>query len=259
LEAKAASAPFPVEVRGKGLLTFATLEEVDEAFVSVCRFREAQRFALMTFLEEGAASLDLKKQDASNILVSMFRQAWIAFAIAKELLQYQYSHATGFHVGGDLAKIGQRISWGRQGERRSAMLRNIAKGVVWQYGVTAQPAFWPYPHFKLKSRVLFAPQEAQDAGEAFDDKKKQHRLRRSVCKGWRNRQWHARLLAFLELLSGDSSSFTLPLSPSASVTIDAAPLLFTSPVSTVLPKEQSDDDEEIDETTLGKPEPEEEE
>jgi hypothetical protein len=259
LETKAASAPFPVDVRPKGVLTFATVEELDEAFVSVCRFHEATRFPLLEFLEQGAATLDLKPQDASNLLVSMFRQAWIGFAKARGLLEYQYSNAIGFHVGSDQAKVGQKISWGRQGERRSAMLRNIAKGVVWQYGVTAQPAFWPYPHFKLKSRVLFAPPLGEDAGEPFDDKKKQHRHRRSVCKGWRNRQWHARLLAFLELLSGEASSFTLPLSPSASITVEAAPLLFTSPVSTVLPKDQSEDDEEIDVTTLGKPEPEEDE
>ena len=37
------------------------------------------------------------------------------------------------------------------------MLRNVAKGHVWQFGVTAMPGFWPFPHFKLKSRVLFAP------------------------------------------------------------------------------------------------------
>lgn len=256
LEAKTATAPFPVDMRSKGILTFASLEEVDDAFVAVARFAVKQRIPLTDFLQEGAATLGLQQRDASNILVSMFRQAWITFAVNRGLLRYEYSHATGFHVGSDLAKIGQRIAFGRQGERRWAMLRNIAKGVVWQYGVTAMPAFWPFPHFKLKSRVLFAPPEREDAGEVFDDKKKQHRLRRSVCKGWRNRQWHGRLLAFLELLSGDASSFRLPLSPTAYVTIEAAPLLFTSPVSTPLPTDQTADDEESDDTTLGKPEPE---
>lgn len=258
LESKAAAVSFAVEIRPKGLLSFASLEEMDEAFDGVCRFSVAQRFPLMDFLAEGAPSLGLKDRDASNIAVSMFRQAWIAFAMARGLLEYKYSNAVGFHIGNDLAKIGQRIPFGRQGERRSAMLRNVAKGVVWQYGVTVQPSFWPYPHFRLKSRVLFAPPENEIAGEAFDDKKKQHRLRRSVCKGWRNRQWQARLLAFLELLSGDSSSFALPLSPSAKVTIEASPILLTSPVSTDLPKEQDEDDEETDESTLGKPAPEEE-
>jgi hypothetical protein len=45
------------------------------------------------------------------------------------------------------------------------MLRNVAKGHVWQFGVTALPAFWPFPHFKLKSRVLFSPLNGEEAGD----------------------------------------------------------------------------------------------
>jgi hypothetical protein len=64
------------------------------------------------------------------------------------------------------------------------MLRNVAKGHVWQFGVTALPAFWPFPHLKLKSRVLFAPLKDEETDLPLDDPMKQHRLR-SVCKGWR--------------------------------------------------------------------------
>ncbi len=256
LESKAAASPYPVEMRPKGILTFATVEEVNESFADVCRLQEIRRYPLMDFLKEGAPDIGLKKKDANNVLVSMFRQAWINFALARNLLKYEYSNAVGFHIGPDQAKIGQKIKWGRQGERRSAMLRNIARGVVWQYGVTVQAQFWPYPHYRLKSRVLFAPPEGNEAGDPFDDKKKQHKLRRGVCKGWRNRQWQSRLLAFLELISGESATFSLPLSPSARIVVEATPQLFTSPVSTALPKEQTDDDEETDESTLGKPEPE---
>jgi hypothetical protein len=259
LESKAAVAPYPVEMRPKGILTFASLEEVNQTFETVGRLQEVNRYPLVKFLQEGAPELGLQLKDANNVMVSMVRQAWIAFATARNLLEYKYSNAIGFHIGPDQAKVGQRVAWGRQGERRSAMLRNIARGVVWQYGVTVQASFWPYPHLRLKSRVLFAPPKGEDAGEPFDDKKKQHKLRRTVCKGWRNRQWQSRLLAFLEMLSGESSSFALPLSPSAIVVVDAAPQLFTSPVSTALPKDQADDDEETDESTLGKPEPEEDE
>lgn len=211
LEAEASRTPFPVDLRPRGLLTFAGLQELNATFENVCRFTMVKDLGLIDFQQNGDAALELKEQDASNILVSMFRQAWIAFAQGQGFLEYEYSNSLGFHVGSKLSAIGQRIPWGRQGERRSSMLRNIAKGVVWQYGVTALPAFWPFPHLKLKSRVLFAPPQGDDAGEAFDDKKKQHRLRRGVCKGWRNKQWHGRLLAFLELLSGEASSFRLPL------------------------------------------------
>ena len=129
------------------------------------------------------------------------------------------------------------------------------RGHVWQFGVTALPAFWPFPHLKLKSRVLFAQIKDDEADAPIDDARKQHRLRRSVCKGWRNKQWHGRLLAFLELLSGEQSSINLCLGETAVVRVEAA-LLFSSPVSTVLPDKLLDEEEETDTTTLGRPEPE---
>jgi hypothetical protein len=98
----------------------------------------------------------------------------------------------------------------------------------------------------------------EEAGDPIDDVKKQHRLRRTVCKGWRNKQWHGRIMAFIELLSGESSYINLPLGPSEMVKLEAAPILFTSPVSTYLPNKMQDEEEEQDSSTLGRPEPKEE-
>jgi hypothetical protein len=188
----------------------------------------------------------------------MFWEAWNRHCRDRGLLEYQYSKAVGFHVSSSQLKLGQKVPWGKQGDRRSSMLRNVAKGCVWQFGVSSLPSFWPFPHFKLKSRVLFAPPIDEDAGVAFDDVKKQHRLRRSICKGWRNKQWHGRIMAFIELLSGETSYIVLPLGASSTIVLEAAPILFSSPVSTVLPNEMSDEDEEQDSSTLGRPEVEEE-
>ncbi len=63
-------------------------------------------------------------------------------------------------------------------------------------------------------------------------------------------------MAFIELLAGESAFIDLKLGPTASLLLDAAPLLFTSPVSTPLPNVLSDEDEEVDDSTLGRPEPE---
>lgn len=124
------------------------------------------------------------------------------------------------------APAGRRIPWGRQGEgRRSSMLRNIAKGHIWQFGVTALPAFWPFWHFKLKSRVLFALDNGTAGGLAIDDARKMHRLRRTVCKGWRNKQWHGRMLAFLEMISGESAYIRLRMSMNSDILLQAEPTL----------------------------------
>jgi hypothetical protein len=258
MTAACGAAPFPAVPRDRGFFAFGTTEEVNELFAATGRFREAYAFDLMEFLADGAPDLDLKGKDASNIVNGMYREAWERFCGARGLVEYRYSALSGFHVGAATTKLGQRIPWGTQGDRRSSMLRNEAKGHVWQFGVTGLPAFWPYHHFKLKARVIFAPKSTDDAASPYDDKKKQHRLRRSVCKGWRNKQWHGRLMALLELLAGEASFITLELSPSERLLLDPSPVLFTSPVSTALPNVLGDEDEEEDDSTLGRPEPEEE-
>ena len=70
------------------------------------------------------------------------------------------------------------------------MLRNIAGGKVWSFGVSAFPNLWPFPHLKLKARVLFSELSEGAAGAAIADTDRQFRLRRRICKGWRNKQWN---------------------------------------------------------------------
>jgi hypothetical protein len=248
---------YPASLHLHGFFSFGTSSEVNEAFASIGKFDLKYEIDLMEFVKNGSEPCNIRGQDASNIVQSMFRQAWNRFCRERGLLEHQYSKAVGFHASKDLVKIEQKVPWGKQGDRRSSMLRNIAKGHVWQFGISGIPAFWPYPHFKLKSRVLFAPTNAQEASDPYNEPKKQHRLRRSVCKGWRNKQWHGRLMAFLELLSGESSFIDLRLSETAFIRLDPTPILFSSSVSTVLPNEMTDEQEEEDISTLGRPDPDE--
>ncbi|MGY5790231.1 TIR domain-containing protein len=245
---------FPAALMGQGFVTFAQPDEIEDAFALAGKFTVKEEIELAGFIESGHQKLKVEKQVAANLIHTMFKKAWIAHCRKLGFIEYQYSNAAGFHVSPDQAQIGQRIPWGQQGERRSSMLRNVAKGHVWQFGVTAIPAFWPFFHFKLKSRVLFAKDNKTPAGVAIDDAKKQHRLRRTICKGWRNKQWYGRMLAILEILSGESAFIRLQLSPSASLVLEASPLLFTSPVSTALPDVLDADAEETDLSTLGRPE-----
>jgi hypothetical protein len=151
---------YPAAPRDHGFFAFGPLEDINEAFATTGRFRETNAFDLMKFIAEGALELGLKGRDASNIINGMYRQAWNRFCAERGLL-----------VGQDVAKLGQRFSWGGQGDRRWSMLRNEAKGHAWQFGVTGIPAFWPFHHFKLKSRVIFAPPNASEPGTPYDDKK----------------------------------------------------------------------------------------
>lgn len=251
--------PYPVIVQGRGVLTFENEDAIVEAFAVVGRFKLTRSIPLDRFVQEGDRGLRLQRQPAQNLINAMMKQAWFKLCRERGLLEYEFSGGTGFHASPAFAPIGQRIPWGKQGERRSSMLRNRAKGHIWQFGVTAFPSFWPFWHFKLKSRVLFASDNGTPEGIAIDDKRKMHRLRRTICKGWRNKQWYGRMLAFLELLSGESAYIRLRLSASEDIVLEAAPILFSSPVSTDLPDAQSGDDEETDLSTLGRPNADEEE
>jgi hypothetical protein len=244
---------YPTAIQGRGFLSFAGQAEIDDAFEEIGRFRLKRSIPLLKFLDEGIPELGVERQVASNVLMVMIKEAWFQFCKIRGLIEYSYSNSLGFHASPALAPTGTRIPWGKQGDRRSSMLRNIAKGHIWQFGVTALPATWPFWHLKLKARVLFAADNGTAEGLAIDDPKKMHKLRRSICKGWRNKQWHGRMQAFLEILSGDSAYIRLRLSAEHDLVVEAAPILFTSPVSTTLPNVADADEEETDLSTLGRP------
>lgn len=249
---------YPAEPYLRGFFAFCDLDEINQGFTSVGNFVQTAELPLLDFIENGAQVPSIRSREAANLVTSMFRRSWENYCRERGLLEYFYSQISGFHVTEDQVALGKKVRWGRQGENRSSMLRNKAQGKVWQFGVTAIPNFWPYPHFRLKSRVLFAEVDGDRAGAVFDDKSLQHRYRRRVCKGWRNKQWHGRLMAFMELLSGDDPTIKLPLGADEFVRLDAMPNLFTSPVTTVLPDILQDEDEDPDDDTFGSPIPDEE-
>jgi TIR domain len=249
----------PAEVYQRGFFSFASPEEIERDFGNVAAFEIQSEHNPIDLLECGSRSPDIEPREARNLLSSVYRRAWENFCRSRGLYEHLFAKQTAFHVGEAQKPLGIRVSWGRQGQRRSSMLRNSAGGKVWQYGVSASPFFWPFPHFKLKARVLFAGLTAgKKAGAVIGDADTQHRLRRTICKGWRNKAWHGRLMAFLELLSGGCPHIMLPLSDACAITLDARPMPFTSPVTTSLPDTLDDDAEESDDSTLGTFNPEDE-
>ncbi|WP_261404490.1 hypothetical protein [Chenggangzhangella methanolivorans] len=94
---------------------------------------------LLEFVEHGFPALGIGQKIASNNVVAMINVAWLEFCRDRGFVEYKYSKGAGFHASAEQASTGQRIPWGKQGERRSSMLRNIAKGHIWQFGVSGRP------------------------------------------------------------------------------------------------------------------------
>lgn len=247
---EAAAFSFPLVKHNRGFLAFCAPEELTSHFVGTGRFETSCAIRLEDFLANGFADLGIDDRTAKNHITDLIRRSWELYCRSRGLLRYEYASGPSFHISDPLAEIGQKIVWGKQGSKRSSMLRNIAKGRVWEYGVSAIPNLYPFPHLRLKSRVLFSDVAEGARGATISDVKVQHRLRRSVCSPWRNPAWHGRLMAFLELLSGDQAEIRLPLGTDTDLKVDAMPVMVTSPVSTRLPADLDSESEETDESTL---------
>lgn len=244
------SFPYPHVPHSNGLITFADPASCFEWAAEFGSFRLDQSVPYLEFVSAGWPALDIEPRDASNIATNLLRQAWEAHCRELGFLEYAYSNSPAFIA--NEAKIGvkQRVPWGRQGARRNSMLRNIARGKLWEYGVSANASLFPFPHLRLKSRVLFSEVNGMERTGIIGNVRVQHRLRRSVCSSWRNKAWHGRLMAFMELLAGDSPYVSLSVGAVEHVLVDAMPIQATSPVSARQLNKLGEDGEETDVTTL---------
>ncbi len=246
-----ASSRFPMAEFGDGFLTFASSLDLTEHFEQVGPFRAERDFDVLEFMENGYSDAGIESRDAKSIMMNLLRQAWEKHCAREGFLARSFSSGLSFHVGDDKLRLKQRVSWGRQGERRSSMLRGVARKKIWEYGVSVIPSLFPYPHMCLKGRVLFSEIGERNKPIIIPETKTQFRLRRSVCSGWRNKAWHGRVMAFMELLAGDSPYVDLAVGSGGSITLDAMPIQFTAPVTARQTHQLGEDAEESDETTLG--------
>ena len=249
---KKASAGFlyPLIPYGEGFISFANIFDFDAHFSSMTTFKYAAETTFSDFQEVGFDEIGIAARDARRMIVNLLRQAWEIHCRNEGFLEHEYSNGLAQIVNHHKVGLGKRISWGKQGQRRNSMLRNIARGRAWEFGVSARATLFPFPHYRLKSRVLFSDVDEDKNTTVIDSNQVQHRLRRSVAGSWRNKAWHGRLMAFMELLAGESPYVALPVSSDAQILVDAMPIQATSPVTALQANKLGEDGEEIDVTTL---------
>lgn len=243
---------YPLVPFERGFLSFASPFDLEAHFQSVGRFDVAAQIPFGPLLEGEVGGIEIAARDAKSKAVDLLRQAWEKRLTKLGFYARSYATGTAHHVSESQIGLNKRISWGRQGQRRNSVLRNKARSKVWSFGVSAQPSLFPWPHYRLKARVLFSDQ-IRGSMSAIDSKKDQHRLRRSICSTWRNKAWHGRMMAFLELLAGDSPYVDLPVGGGDAIVVDAMPVQVTSPVTARQLFNQNEDAEESDLSTLSGP------
>lgn len=243
--------PFPIVPFEAGFFTFAAPHDFEDHFAGSASFETQGAVSFTDFVEDGWLEKDFETADARRVIVNLIRQAWESHAEKAGFAPHNFSNGTAFTVTRRHIDLNKRVRWGRQGEQRLSVLRNRAKGKVWEYGASAHASLFPFPHIRLKGRVLFSESEGTGKGPVIDDHKAQHRLRRSVCGAWRNRAWHGRLMAYLELLTGESPYIALRVGGDQDVIVDGSPIQATSPVTAHNTFTLGEDAEEVDATTLG--------
>lgn len=248
----AKSCSVPLVAFRRGFITFASPRDIEEHFAVVGPFETVSSMLFSEFTGEKSTRLGVASHLAGNIFHDLIRQAWDNYLSQCGYLRHEYANGVGFHVSEQIAKIGEYVKWNHQGVPRKSMLRNESKKrqKVWEYGVSAIPSLFPYPHLKLKARVLFSQLSPSEKSNSINDHRAQHRLRKSMCSGWRNPVWNGKLMAFVKKLSGENPFFELPLGAGVSVTLDSMPIQVISPVTAGQINQLNQFDEENDETRI---------
>jgi TIR domain len=122
------AAPFPAELHHQGFFSFGTVPEINDVFAYIGGFETKHEVKTLMFVQSGSEECCILGQDASNVVHSMFRQAWNRICRGRGFLESNYSKDAGFHASRDQASIGQKIPWGKQGDKRSSMLRTSLGG-----------------------------------------------------------------------------------------------------------------------------------
>lgn len=243
--------PYPIVPFENGFITFAETADFEEHFGSMGTFERRGSVDFRAFSKDGWPEQDIEYFVSGRMISNLLRQAWEAHVKKQGFHPHDFANGTALIVSQGQIALNKRVPWGRQGDRRLSVLRNKSKGKIWEYGISAQPSLFPFPHFRLKGRVLFSEVDAKMRTKIIDDHRIQHKFRRSVCGSWRNRAWHGRLMAFMELLAGESPYVTLPVGMGHHILIDASPIQATSPVTARNTTLLGEDAEEVDDTTLG--------
>lgn len=251
LASQSTSFRYPLAPYNRGFISFASPFDFEEHFTAIGPFEAIATIPFSDFIADGCSDIGLEAKDAKNIVLNLLRQAWEKHLSSRNFKAHGYSNSVSYHATDAQVGLNRRVSWGRQGQRRKSVLRNIARKKEWAYGVSVTPSLFPWPHLRLKSRVLFSDLGINgEPARVIDDKRAQHTLRRGVCSGWRNKAWHGRLMAFMEVLAGDSPYVDMAVGDGLFVTADAMPVQVTSPVTARQRFEMDEDATEEDPTTI---------
>ncbi len=109
----------------------------------------------------------------------------------------------------------------------------------WHFGISGAGKLYPFPVLMILSHIFFT----QEGVQLIDAKSIQHSARRRQGKNWWNDAWRAKLLAFVNYLSDDETSFFLEVGSEEKINVSNEPIKFVGKMSYNIPNENTLEDE----------------
>ena len=196
-------------------------------------------------LQSGWPALELAAKDGWKKFADIANQAFGNFLLAKGLKSYEMaSHQPAWWVPATGPQGRLSFRWPGISGSRQLQGMSTKRKVRWHFGVSASFSGVPFPHFRLKNRLVFT----QDGNTPLESTARSHTLRRSFAKGWRNARWRDMFLSFLYWLGDGTTVIDVPVAPDEAFALSLPSIAFDCPIGVEDGGDvsQDDDDPEIE-------------
>jgi hypothetical protein len=234
--------PWPLVAHGQGFLSLAPLFDLQDHFGPNIPIELVADCALDKFLDEGWKARNIERWDARNQFSNLARQAFERRFRERGLTGYALSdRQTAWWASVDAAPTA-KVSFRWDGVAGLRQIQGVSakRKMNWHYGVSVAARTGPIRHVRVISRLIFTT----DGHAPFEDPSRQHRLRRSFAKSWRNARWRDMLLAFLYWLADGQDEFVVPVSSVDNLVLRLPPISWKAPVGVPIGDETEDADDD---------------
>jgi len=197
------------------------------------------------FLESGFPALGIQVDDARRRFTALANEALGILFEMKGLNRYGMANRqTNWWLGkgSPEGRIGFR--WPEWNGSRQLQGHSTKRKVEWHFGVSTAFRTRPFPHVRIKSRLLFT----EDGKEPLKSTARMQRLRKSFAKSWRNARWRDMMLAFLYWIGDGTTILNVPMGANEDLVLSLPPMAFESPISIpgIGSQDEEDDDPDIE-------------
>lgn len=235
--------PYPAFQHNQYIVSFGLADDFTGKLGNFIAIGNSHAVSLEDFLSERSPQRFVDKKQARNFISRLLSIAWERMVKERSMLTYYLAGRVQiFYFCKGLADNDEISFVGVNGKKtyrsvvgyktRKDKDGQVASKLFWHFGVQAKPIIYPFLAYIIKSHVLFS----DDGNRVWENKKKLHKTRRSLCKNWWNPHWRDRILATMTWLADTQETIEIELGRDIAIQVSSYPLTFTSPVSYAEPR-----------------------